>query len=139
MTSINCSLLKTRNGASIGSRNGGIFLHSGDLSRISLKAQNQMENTDLLISPMVLVELEMLYDKGAIRYASPEILSDLSQQIGLSVCQMPMAQVVQSAVTIKWTREPGDLLIVANALANNHAPLVTKDERIRDHYENAIW
>ncbi len=116
-----------------------VFLHAGDVNRISLKAQNQIENTDLLISPMVLLELEMLYDKGTIKYPASQILADLTQQIGLSVCQMPFAQVVRSATSIKWTREPGDLLIVANAMANNCAPLVTKDERIRGGYSNAIW
>ena len=116
-----------------------VFLHSGDVSRISAKAQYQIENTDVLISPMVLVELQMLYDKGTLRYPASQILADLTQQIGLSVCQMPFAQVVRSAITIQWTREPGDLLIVANAVANNEAPLITRDERIRGNYRNAIW
>jgi PIN domain nuclease of toxin-antitoxin system len=116
-----------------------VFLHAGDVSRISIKAQNQIENTDLLISPMVVLELEMLYDKGTIKYPASQILSDLTQQIGLSICQMPFAQIIRSATTIKWTREPGDLLIVANAIANNYAPLVSKDERIRGGYSNAIW
>ena len=116
-----------------------VFLHAGDLSRISPRAQNQIENTDLLVSPMVLLELEMLYDKGTLKFPSSEILVDLSQQIGLSVCQLPMAQIVRCATSIKWTREPGDLLIVANAMANNHAPLITRDERIRAGYRNAIW
>jgi PIN domain nuclease of toxin-antitoxin system len=116
-----------------------VFLHAGDVSRISIKAQNQIENTDLLISPIILLELEMLYDKGRIKYPASQVLADLTQQIGLSVCQMPFAQVVRSAISIKWTREPGDLLIVANAMANNCAPLVTKDERIRGGYSNAIW
>ena len=116
-----------------------VYLHAGDVGRISVKAQNQIENTDLLISPRVLLELEMLYDKGTIKYPASQILADLTQQIGLSVCQMPFAQIVRSATTIKWTREPGDLLIVANAMANNYAPLVTKDERIRKGYNNAIW
>jgi PIN domain nuclease of toxin-antitoxin system len=116
-----------------------VFLHAGDVSRISIKAQNQIENTDLLISPMVLLELEMLHDRGAIKYPLSQILADLTQQVGLSVCQIPFAQVVRNAVTIKWTREPGDLLIVANAMANNHAPLVTRDERIRSGYSNVIW
>jgi PIN domain nuclease of toxin-antitoxin system len=116
-----------------------IFLHAGDVSRISVKAQNQIENTDLLISPMVVLELQMLYDKGTIRYPASQILADLTQQMGLSVCQMPFAEVVRSATTIKWSREPGDLLIVANAMANNYAPLITKDERIRGGYSNAIW
>jgi PIN domain nuclease of toxin-antitoxin system len=116
-----------------------VFLHAGEVSRISIKAQNQIENADLLISPMVLLELEMLYDRGTIKYAAAQILADLTQQIGLSVCQMPFAQVVRSATTIKWTRDPGDLLIVANAMANNYAPLVTKHERIQGGYSNAIW
>ncbi len=116
-----------------------VFLHAGDVSRLSIKAQSQIDKTDLLISPMVLLELEMLYDKGTIKYASSQILADLTQQIGLSVCQMPFAQVVRSATTIKWTREPGDLLIVATAMANNSAPLITRDERIREGYNNAIW
>jgi PIN domain nuclease of toxin-antitoxin system len=116
-----------------------VFLHAGDVSRISIKAQNQIENTDLLISPIILLELEMLYDKGTIKYPASQVLADLTQQIGLSVCQMPFAQVVRSAISIKWTSEPGDLLIVANAMANNCAPLVTKDERIRGGYSNAIW
>ncbi len=116
-----------------------VFLHAGDVRRISIKAQNQIENTDLLISPMVLLELEMLYDKSTIKYPASQILADLNQQIGLSVCQMPFAQVVRSATTIKWTREPGDLLIVANAMANNYSPIVTKDERIRGGYSNVIW
>lgn len=116
-----------------------VFLHSGDVDRISIKARNQIENTDLLISPMVLLQLEMLHDRHTIKYGASQILADLSQQIGLAVCQLPMAQIVRRAVTIKWTREPGDLLIVANAMANNHAPLVTRDERIRGYYDNAIW
>jgi PIN domain nuclease of toxin-antitoxin system len=116
-----------------------VFLHAGDVSRISAKAQTQIETSDLLISPMVLLELEMLFEKGTIKYPASQILSELVQQIGLAVCQLPFAQVARSALTVKWTREPGDLLIVANAMANNDAPLVTKDERIRGGYRNAIW
>jgi hypothetical protein len=57
------------------------FLHAGDVSRISVKAQTQIENTDLVISPMVLLELEMLYDKRTIKYPSSQILADVTQQI----------------------------------------------------------
>lgn len=116
-----------------------IWLHAGSTEQISQRALTQIENTGLLISPMVLLELEMLFDKGVIKYSSATILADLVQQIALSVCQMPMAKIVAMASTVKWTREPGDLLIVANALANNEAPLVTKDGRIRSGYANAIW
>ena len=88
---------------------------------------------------MVMLELEMLFEKGAIKYAASHILSDLNQQIGLSVRQFPMATVMSAALGVKWTREPGDRIIVANAIANNEAPLVTSDRRIHERYPNAIW
>ena len=86
-----------------------------------------------------MLELEMLYEKGAVRYPASQILSDLNQQIGVAVCQLPMAVIINSALQVKWTREPGDRLIVANAIANNEAPLVTSDRRIHQQYPNAIW
>jgi PIN domain nuclease of toxin-antitoxin system len=46
---------------------------------------------------------------------------------------------MNSALRVKWTREPGDRIIVANAIANNEAPLVTSDLRINTQYPNAIW
>jgi PIN domain nuclease of toxin-antitoxin system len=52
---------------------------------------------------------------------------------------LPMAVIINSALQVKWTREPGDRLIVANAIANNEAPLVTSDRRIHEQYPNAIW
>ncbi len=88
---------------------------------------------------MVMLELEMLYERGMIRYTASQILSDLNQQVGVSVCQLPMAAVMGSALRVKWTREPGDRIIVANAIANNEAPLVISERRINEQYPNAIW
>ena len=119
--------------------NIAIFLHSGDAARLTQRAKEQIESVDLLVSAMVMLELEMLYEKGAIRYTASQILSDLNQQIGASICQFPMAAVMNSALRVKWTREPGDRIIVANAIANNEAPLITSDRRINEHYPNVIW
>ncbi len=104
-------------------------MHSGNVSRLTERATEQIESADLLVSAMVMLELEMLYEKGTI----------LNQQIGLSVCQLPMAAVMSAALQVKWTREPGDRIIVANAIANNEVPLVTSDRRIHERYPNAIW
>ena len=119
--------------------NVAIFLHSGNVGQFTRRAVEQIESADLLVSAMVMLELEMLYEKGAIKYAASQILSDLNQQIGVSVCQFPMATVMSAALGVKWTREPGDRIIVANAIANNEAPLVTSDRRIHERYPNAIW
>lgn len=88
---------------------------------------------------MVILELEMLHEKGALNYSASQILYDLNQQIGLSVCQLPIAAIMRSALHLKWTREPGDRIIVAKAIASNEAPLLTSDGRIHEHYPNAIW
>ena len=119
--------------------NIAIFLHSGNAARLTQRATEQIESADLLVSAMVMLELEMLYEKGTIKYTASQILSDLNQQIGVSVCQLPIAVVMSSALRVKWTREPGDRIIVANAIANNEAPLVTSDRRINEEYPNAIW
>jgi len=116
-----------------------LFLHAGLRNRISQRAQHQISTSDLSVSPMVLLEIQMLYEKRRIGYDANRILADLSQQIGLSVCQSPMAAVVNSALSMSWTRDPGDRLIAANAHADNEAPLITSDRTIRDHYRNAIW
>ncbi len=114
-------------------------LAAGEVDRISDRAKQQIEAADLLISATVLLELEMLREIGRLTVGASDILSDLSQKIGLKVCQFPMSAIVASALTIKWTREPGDRLIVANAMANNEAPLISSDRSIQKNYANTIW
>jgi PIN domain nuclease of toxin-antitoxin system len=116
-----------------------IFLHSGNTTRLTQRAMDQIERSDLLVSAMVMLELEMLFEKSALKYSASQILADLNQQIGVSVCQLPMSVIMNSALQIKWTRDPGDRIVAANAIANNEAPLVTSDRRIHEHYRNAIW
>jgi PIN domain nuclease of toxin-antitoxin system len=119
--------------------NVAIFLHSGDAGRLPPRAISQLERSELLVSAIVMLELEMLYEKGVLRYQAAQILADLSQQLALSVCQLPMALVMGYALRVKWTRDPGDRVIVANAMANNDAPLITSDRRIQAEYPNVIW
>jgi hypothetical protein len=57
---------------------------------------------------MVVLELEMLHQKGAIH-------SNLSQQIGELLWQFPMTVVMSSALLTKWTRDPGECLTRAQS------------------------
>lgn len=116
-----------------------IWLHAGELNRITSKAQQQIECCRLLISAMVLLELEMLFEKGVVKYKAEEIYSDLHEAIGITVCELPMSTVIRSAVSIKWTRDPGDRIITANAMARNQAPLISSDRTIQEFYANTIW
>src|ERR1017187_7976258 len=85
-----------------------IFLHSGNVARMTSRAMDRIESSELLISAMVMLELEMLCEKGTLQYSASRILSDLNQQIGVSVCQLPMSVIMNSALQIKWTRDPGN-------------------------------
>lgn len=114
-------------------------LAAGELDQISGRAKQQIEASNLLISAAVLLELEMLHEIGKLTIGASEILADLTQAIGLNVCQLPMSAIVASALTVKWTRDPGDRLIVANAIANNEAPLISSDRLIQKNYANTIW
>ncbi|MGI9071197.1 MAG: type II toxin-antitoxin system VapC family toxin [Bryobacteraceae bacterium] len=106
---------------------------------ISERARQQMENTDLLVSAMVLLELEMLYEIGKLRVGAKYLAAEFAEKIGLKVCDLPMSIIIASSLSIKWTREPADRLIVANAIANNEAPLISSDRSILAHYANTIW
>jgi PIN domain nuclease of toxin-antitoxin system len=115
-----------------------IFLHTGG-KKLSQKARLQIDMDDVIVSPVVLLELEMLREKGVLKIGAEAMVGDLAQSIGLSVCQLPMSRIIQHSLSLGWTRDPGDRLIVANAIAANESPLVSSDRMIKEHYRNTIW
>ena len=116
-----------------------VWLAQGDLGRISSKAQEIMERADLLVSPMVLIELEYLHEVGRIRLGARDLLRKLSHEIGLRVCELPFLAVADAVLDQKWTRDPFDRTIVAHAKTNGLAALITADEDIRRNYSRAVW
>ena len=63
-----------------------VWLFPGEVDKISNKAIDLIEECELLISPMVVLELEFLYEIGRLKYQHHEILSSLSETIDLKVC-----------------------------------------------------
>ncbi len=116
-----------------------VWLAQGDLRRISPKAQALLEQADLLISPMVLVELEYLHEVQRILLSSREVLLKIEHELGVRVCDLPFPRIANMVIDEKWTRDPFDRTIVAHAKANGLAVLITADEEIRKHYLKAIW
>jgi PIN domain nuclease of toxin-antitoxin system len=114
------------------------WLYAGEFEKLSKAAAKGIHGDAIFISPIVILELQYLYDIGRAREPAPRVLETLSRDIGLSVCDLPFAAVVEQALHQKWVRDPFDRLIVAHAAAND-APLITKDEKIRRHYKRAIW
>ena len=115
-----------------------VWLFSGEIEKLSDKAIKIIEESELLISPMVTLELEFLYEIGRLNYKSKDILSSLSQSIDLKVCNLPFANIALEATKNNWTRDPFDRLIVANATCNNSI-LLSRDRKILDNYSMAIW
>lgn len=115
------------------------WLCENKLDRISAAALDALKRYDLLVSPMVTIELAYLQEIGRSTRTSQDIVKQLQKQIGLQVCDHSFADVAETATFESWTRDPFDRMIVANAKANGYAPLVTSDERIREHYPKAVW
>ncbi len=114
------------------------WLFLGDLQRIPKAAQKAINNNELLISPMVLVELQYLFEVGRTAETSERVFESLDVELGLKVCDLPFPQVARRAFDVSWTRDPFDRLIVSQA-SLREAKLVTKDREIHRYYSAAVW
>ena len=82
--------------------------------------------------------MRLLQEIGRVNIAPDQWMSILRRDFGVTVCTLPLGRVVAESLNLPWTRDPFDRLIVANAKAAE-APLVTRDQRILDHYSHAVW
>jgi PIN domain nuclease of toxin-antitoxin system len=115
-----------------------LWLYEGLLEKFSTKARELIDGNDLLISPMVRLELEYMHEIHRCSQGSHVILGELQGQVGLSVCDLPFDRVARKAVEIQWTRDPFDRMIVAHA-ACRELQLLTKDASIGRHAKLAVW
>ncbi len=115
-----------------------MWLYGGERQRFSPVANERMRHDEILVSPAVVLELQLLYEIKRFRAAALRVIEVLATDLGLRICKLPFESVVESSLDQNWTRDPFDRLIVAHARAND-AALITKDEHIRRHYRHAIW
>ena len=99
---------------------------------------NLIENHEVNISAIVFLELQYLYEIKRITVKPDKIISNLSSSIGLKICDKDFNTIIGKAMSVSWTRDPFDRIIVANAAIDNSV-LITKDQHILAHYENAKW
>jgi PIN domain nuclease of toxin-antitoxin system len=116
-----------------------IWLAQGSLDGISPKADRLLKQADLLFSPMVLLELEYLYEVKRLKFPARDIQQKVEYEAGVRLCDLPFSTVASAALDEKWTRDPFDRLIVANAKANGFAWLISADEEIARHYPRTVW
>lgn len=116
-----------------------IWLHAGASSSLTEEAKRQIQQNNLLISPIVLLEAEYLFDRKRVRYEAKQIYLDLHTTMGIALCPLPFPVIAEEALSCKWTRDAFDRIIVSHAKANGEAVLITADRRIRQNYANAKW
>jgi PIN domain nuclease of toxin-antitoxin system len=119
--------------------NVAVWLAQGKITRLSEEAKRTIRRAELLVSPIVLLELEILYEIGRTTITSPDLQLKIEHELGVRVCGLEFSSIVATAAGEKWTRDPFDRVIVAHAKANGFAALVSADELIRKHYPRTVW
>ncbi len=104
----------------------------------SNSVENLIEKYEVSISAIVCLELQYLLEIKRIAAKPEKIISNLASSIGLKICDKNFNTIISKAMSLSWTRDPFDRIIVANAAINNSV-LITKDQHILEHYENAKW
>lgn len=115
-----------------------IWLYDALLGKFSVGARDAINRHDLMISPICKLEIQYLHEIGRFRFDAGEVCSELAESIGLMVSDNGLADVVEMASAIVWTRDPFDRLIVAEASIYD-TPLITADRLIRNNYPHAVW
>jgi PIN domain nuclease of toxin-antitoxin system len=115
-----------------------VWLYQKDRDRFTAHGQALIDSEELLISPIVELEIEYLFEIEKVRERSSVVLDYLRAQIGLKIPESSFIDIIRKAGTMKWTRDPFDRIITATAALQN-LPLMTKDRTIHTHYPKAVW
>ena len=115
-----------------------VYAYAGELDRFSKQGRKLLESEELIISPIVLLELEYLFEVGKVLTQPDMILKTLQTDIDLKVCRAEFVKIIHVANGLKWTRDPFDRMIVANAMLQKSS-LLTKDKTILENFSLAFW
>ena len=114
------------------------WLYAGEAGLFSRRARSSIEENALRVSPMVVLELELLKEVGRLEVGGQAMLEHLHTRIGIEVCDLSFPRIAAAARALTWTRDPFDRVIVGHAVAAGR-PLLTKDRSIRRRFREAIW
>jgi PIN domain nuclease of toxin-antitoxin system len=115
------------------------WLYEGLVEKLSSPARQAIEDSTLLFSPMVELELQYLHEIGRLTVPPDTLINALTEEIGLGRTEIPLHPIIVIAKTLTWTRDVFDRLIVATAMATQEARLITRDANIRQHSAVAFW
>jgi PIN domain nuclease of toxin-antitoxin system len=114
-----------------------LWIAAGERRRL-LPVQKRLRRASLFLSPVVIVEMEVLREIGRIRSHVVEVLDILTNDHGVEEAGCDLREIGGYARLLGWTRDPFDRFIVAHAQASR-ATLLTADETILEHFGDARW
>lgn len=114
-----------------------VALYAGKVTGLSAAAARAVDREPACISPAVLLEMELLHEIGRLRQGGAPIAAYLEQQLGITLANDRFAEIARQALTMSFTRDPFDRLIVAHAQMRD-ARLITLDGQIAQHYGRAL-
>ncbi len=83
-----------------------VWLYAGLTERFRPTVRERINTNDLFISPIVILELQYLYETRRTALPGEDIVQSLKAQLDLRVCERPFADVMRIAVSQAWTRDP---------------------------------
>jgi PIN domain nuclease of toxin-antitoxin system len=114
-----------------------VALYEGKIAGLSARARNMLDADELMLSPAVVLELELLHEIQRLRFDAKYLLGALAQDFGVSIALDKFSAVALHSLSMSFTRDPFDRLITAHASLIK-APLITLDSRILDNYLGAL-
>lgn len=118
--------------------NALIWLVKAEHDRLSGPARQAIIREPPTVSPIVVLELQLLHDVGRIPFSPEAALEYLKAEFDLAISQTGLDLVISAARPLNWTRDPFDRLVCGAAIADG-AGLITSDRHIRQHFPGAIW
>ncbi|HVL82908.1 MAG TPA: PIN domain-containing protein [Pseudonocardia sp.] len=115
-----------------------VWLYEDKVASLPTSVRRLLDSEPLVVSPMVGFELDLLHEIGRTAGPSAEVLTGLGRSVGLTVSPAPFPAVVTTAAGLRWTRDPFDRLICAQAIVDA-TTLLTRDRRIHAHLDRARW
>jgi PIN domain nuclease of toxin-antitoxin system len=82
------------------------------------------------VSPVSFLEIQFLAEIGRLAVRNPEFMRAVMDDARFTVDDVPRVTVVRHALSLDWTRDPFDRLLVAHSAARRVA-FCTLDRRIR--------
>ncbi|MGE5344030.1 MAG: type II toxin-antitoxin system VapC family toxin [Candidatus Omnitrophota bacterium] len=115
-----------------------VWLYQKTLGLLSSSALKAIEDNEIFISPIVILELEYLFEIGKLKVDANSIIQYLKITIDLKIDEGSFHEIIDMALGENWTRDPFDRLITAHSKYRD-AFLITKDEKISQYYSKTVF